>query len=82
MRAQQGGTGATILLMRRILAALILALGILPLAASTASAAVATQFENRTSGLRSGSNNLVGIDPWLSEEVVRGKVARLRTRVR
>ena len=56
--------------MRRAVALIALILGLTPLAAPPASAAVATQIENRTSGLPAGSNNLVGIEPRLSENAV------------
>jgi filamentous hemagglutinin len=61
--------------MRRLWPTLIALLGLTLLAAAPASAAVAASIENRASGLRSGSNNLIGIEPRLSEEAVREKVA-------
>jgi A nuclease family of the HNH/ENDO VII superfamily with conserved AHH len=61
--------------MRRALALITLVLGLTLLAAPPASAAVAASIENRTSGSPSGSNNLIGIEPRLSEEAVREKVA-------
>jgi hypothetical protein len=57
--------------MRRAVAFLALVLGLTLLAAPPASAAVAAHAENRTSGSSAGSNNLVGIEPRLSEEAVR-----------
>jgi len=56
--------------MRRILAVLVLALGIFPLAAPIASAAVAASAENRASGSAAGLTTLIGIEARLSEEAV------------
>jgi hypothetical protein len=61
--------------MRRAVVFVTLVLGLTLLASPPASAAVAAEIENRTSGSPSGSNNLVGIEPRLSEEAVREKVA-------
>lgn len=60
--------------MRRVLAALILALGALPLAAPPASAAVAASAENRTSGSAAAPNDFVGIETRLSAEAVRENI--------
>jgi hypothetical protein len=57
--------------MRRLWPVLLALLGLTLLAAAPASAAVAAEIENRTSGLPAGSNNLVGIEPQLSENAVR-----------
>ncbi len=56
--------------MRRLLAALILALGVLPLVAPPAPAAVAASAENRTSGSAAGLTTLIGIEKRLSAEAV------------
>jgi hypothetical protein len=61
--------------MRRLWPTLIALLGVTLLAAAPASAAVAASIENRISGSPSGSNNLVGIEPRLSEEAVGKKGA-------
>ena len=61
--------------MRRLWPTLIALLGLTLLAAAPASAAVASSIENRASGSASVPNNLVGIEPRLSEEAVREKVA-------
>jgi hypothetical protein len=59
----------------RVIAILHLAASLILLTAFSSAAQASAQIENRTSGLRSGSNNLVGIEPRLSEEAVREKVA-------
>lgn len=59
----------------RVIAILHLAATLILLAAFSPAAHATAQIENRISGLRSGSNNLVGIEPRLSEEAVREKVA-------
>jgi hypothetical protein len=61
--------------MRRLWPVLLALLGLTLLAAPPASAAVATSVENRISGSPAGSNNLVGIEPRLSENAVRENVA-------
>ena len=60
--------------MRRLWPVLTALLGLTLLAAPPVSAAVAASIENRVSGSPSGSNNLVGIEPRLSEEAVGKKV--------
>jgi restriction endonuclease fold toxin 7 of polymorphic toxin system len=62
-------------LMRRALAFITIVLGLTLLAAQPASAAFAAHVENRVSGSASVPNNLIGIEPRLSEEAVREKVA-------
>jgi len=57
--------------MRRLLAVLTLVLGILPLAAQPASAAVAVHLENRASGSAAVADTLVGKNTRLSEDAVR-----------
>jgi hypothetical protein len=60
--------------MRRLWPVLLALLGLTLLAAQSASAAVATQLENRTSGSPAGSNNLVELEARLNENAVRENV--------